>query len=78
MGHQITAPPGITINEVVYLALAVAVGSGDSYALAATASNGTIAVWLPPTRLIKIKYHARCWPRQLVGPDRPLDLERDR
>ena len=31
-------------NVVAYLALAVAVGSGGSYALAATASNGTIDV----------------------------------
>ena len=31
-------------NVVAYLALPVAVGSGGSYALAATASNGTIAV----------------------------------
>ena len=35
-------------NIVAYVALAVAVGSGGSYALAATASNGTIAVCVDP------------------------------
>ena len=33
-------------NIVAYVALAVAVGSGGSYALAATTSNGTIAVFV--------------------------------
>jgi hypothetical protein len=42
--HLLDAGRHLRSNAVAYLALAVAVGSGGSYALAATTSNGTIAV----------------------------------
>ena len=48
-------------NVVAYLALAVAVGSGGSYALAATASNGTIAVCVDKgSGVMHLANHPRC------------------
>ena len=48
-------------NVVAYLALAVAVGSGGSYALAATTSNGTIAVCVDSgSRVMHLAKHPRC------------------
>jgi len=48
-------------NIVAYIALAVAVGSGGSYALAATTSNGTIAVCVDNgSALMHLAKHPRC------------------
>jgi hypothetical protein len=48
-------------NVVAYLALAVAVGSGGSYALAATTSNGTIAVCVDKgSGVMHLAKHPRC------------------
>ena len=48
-------------NVVAYLALAVAVGSGGSYALAATQSNGTIAVCADKgSGVMHLAEHPRC------------------
>ena len=48
-------------NVVAYLALAVAVGSGGSYALAATTSNGTIAVCVDSgSGVMHLAKHPRC------------------
>ena len=48
-------------NIVAYLALAVAVGSGGSYALAATANNGTVAVCVDKgSGVMHLANHARC------------------
>jgi hypothetical protein len=52
-------------NVVAYLALAIAVGSGGSYALAATASNGTIAVCVDKgSALMHLAKHPHCGRRQ--------------
>ena len=48
-------------NIVAYVALAVAVGSGGSYALAATTSNGTIAVCVDNgSGVMHVAKHPRC------------------
>jgi hypothetical protein len=48
-------------NLVAYLALAVATGSGGSYALAATASSGTIAVCVDKgSGVMHLAKHPRC------------------
>ena len=48
-------------NVVSYLALVVAVGSGGSYALAATASTGTIAVCVDNgSSVMHLAKHPRC------------------
>ena len=48
-------------NVLGYLALAVAVGSGGSYALAATASNGTVAVCVDKgSGVIHLANHPGC------------------
>ena len=48
-------------NVVAYLALVVAVGSGGSYALAATANNGTIAVCVDKgSGVMHLAKHPRC------------------
>jgi len=48
-------------NIVAYIALAVAVGSGGSYALAATTSNGTIAVCVDKgSGVMHLANHPRC------------------
>ena len=48
-------------NIVAYLALAVAVGSGGSYALAATTSNGTIGVCVDKgSGVMHLAKHPRC------------------
>jgi hypothetical protein len=48
-------------NVVAYLALGVAVASGGSYALAATASNGTIAVCVDRgSGVMHLAKHPRC------------------
>jgi hypothetical protein len=48
-------------NIVAYIALAVAVGSGGSYALAATSSNGTIAVCVDKgSGVMHLAKHPRC------------------
>ena len=48
-------------NIVAYVALAVAVGSGGSYALAATTTNGTIAVCVDNgSGVMHVAKHPRC------------------
>ena len=48
-------------NAVAYLALAVAVGSGGSYALAASRSNGTVAVCVDKgSGVMHLAKHPRC------------------
>ena len=52
-------------NIVAYLALAVAVGSGGSYALAATSSNGTVDVCVDNgSGVMHLAKHPRCGPHQ--------------
>jgi hypothetical protein len=62
-------------NIVAYLALAVAVGSGGSYALAATASNGTIAVCVDNgSGVMHLAEHQRCGHHQSrIGLSSALD-----
>ena len=62
-------------NVVAYLALAVAVGSGGSYALAATASNGTIAVCVDKgSGVMHLAKHPRCGRHQSrIGLSSALD-----
>ena len=63
-------------NVVAYLALAVAVGSGGSYALAATAStNGTIAVCVDKgSGVMHLANHPRCGRHQSrIGLSSALD-----
>ena len=62
-------------NVVAYLALAVAVGSGGSYALAATTSNGTIAVCVDKgSGVMHLAKHPRCGRRQSrIGLSPALD-----
>jgi len=48
-------------NVVAYLALVVAIGSGGSYALAATASHGTVAVCVDKgSGVMHVAKHSRC------------------
>jgi hypothetical protein len=66
----------IRSNVVGYLALAVAVGSGGSYALAATTSNnGTIAVCVDKgSGVMHLAKHARCGRHQSrIGLNSALD-----
>lgn len=62
-------------NVVAYLALAVAVGSGGSYALAATASNGTLAVCVDKgSGVMHLAKHPRCGRHQTrIGLSSALD-----
>ena len=62
-------------NVVAYLALGVAVASGGSYALAATTSNGTIAVCVDKgSGLMHLAKHARCARNQSrIGLSSALD-----
>jgi hypothetical protein len=62
-------------NVVAYLALAVAVGSGGSYALAATTSNGTTAVCVDKgSGLMHLAKHPRCGRHQTrIGLTSALD-----
>ena len=62
-------------NVVAYLALAIAVGSGGSYALAATVSNGTIAVCVDKgSGIMHLAKHPRCGRRQSrIGLSSALD-----
>ena len=62
-------------NVVAYFALAVAVGSGGSYALAATASNGTIAVCVDRgSGIMHLASNARCGRHQSrIGLSSALD-----
>ena len=62
-------------NVVSYLALVVAVGSGGSYALAATASNGTIAVCVDNgSSVMHLAKHPRCGRHQSrIGLSSALD-----
>ena len=62
-------------NVVAYLALAVAVGSGGSYALAASASNGTIAVCADKgSGVMHVAKHPRCGRHQTrIGLSSALD-----
>ena len=62
-------------NVVSYLALVVAVGSGGSYALAATASNGTIAVCVDNgSSVMHLAKHPRCGHHQSrIGLSSALD-----
>ena len=62
-------------NVVAYLALAVAVGSGGSYALAATQSNGTIAVCVDKgSGVMHLAKHPRCGRHQSrIGLSSALD-----
>jgi hypothetical protein len=60
---------------VAYLALIVAVGSGGSYALAASASNGTIAVCVDKgSGVMHLAKHERCGQAQSrIGLSSALD-----
>jgi hypothetical protein len=59
--HLRSPLPHLRSNIVAYVALAVAVGSGGSYALAATASNGTIAVCVDKgSGVMHLAKHPRC------------------
>ena len=62
-------------NVVGYLALIVAVGSGGSYALAASASNGTIAVCVDRgSGVMHLAKHPRCGSHQTrIGLSSVLD-----
>jgi len=62
VSRSVTAPlRHVRSNVVAYLALVVAVGSGGSYALAATASNGTIAVCVDKgSGVMHLAKHPRC------------------
>jgi hypothetical protein len=62
-------------NIVAYLALAIAVGSGGSYALAASASNGTIAVCVDEgSGVMHVPKHPRCGRHQnRIGLSSALD-----
>ena len=62
-------------NIVAYVALAVAVGSGGSYALAATTSNGTIAVCVDNgSGVMHLAKHPRCGRGQgRIGVSSALD-----
>ena len=60
--RHLRAPLGhFRSNIVAYLALAVAVGSGGSYALAATTSNGTVGVCVDKgSGVMHLAKHPRC------------------
>ena len=59
--HLRSPLPHLRSNIVAYVALAVAVGSGGSYALAATTSNGTIAVCVDKgSGVMHLAKHPRC------------------
>ena len=59
--HVRSPLPHLRSNIVAYVALAVAVGSGGSYALAATTSNGTIAVCVDNgSGVMHVAKHPRC------------------
>jgi hypothetical protein len=62
-------------NIVAYLALVVAVGSGGSYALAATSSNGTVAVCVDNgSGVMHLAKHPRCGRHQSrIGLSSALD-----
>jgi hypothetical protein len=62
-------------NIVAYIALAVAVGSGGSYALAASASNGTLAVCVDKgSGVMHLAKHPRCGRHQSrIGLSSALD-----
>lgn len=62
-------------NIVAYLALAVAVGSGGSYALAATSSNGTVDVCVDNgSGVMHLAKHPRCGRHQSrIGLSSALD-----
>ena len=62
-------------NVVAYLALVVALGSGGSYALAASASNGTIAVCVDKgSGVMHLANHPRCGRHQSrIGVSSALD-----
>ena len=62
-------------NVVAYLALAVAVGSGGSYALAATQSTGTIGVCVDKgSGVMHLAKHPRCGRHQTrIGLSSALD-----
>jgi hypothetical protein len=62
-------------NVVAYLALAVAIGSGGSYALAATTSNGTVAVCVDNgSGVMHLAKHPRCGRHQSrIGLSGALD-----
>ena len=65
----------IRSNVVAYLALVVAVGGGGSYALAASASNGTIAVCVDKgSGVMHVAKHPRCGRHQSrIGLSSALD-----
>ena len=62
-------------NVVAYLALVVAVGGGGSYALAASSSNGTVAVCVDKgSGVMHLAKHPRCGHRQSrIGLSSALD-----
>jgi hypothetical protein len=62
-------------NVIAYLALFLALGAGGSYALAASASNGTIAVCVDKgTGLMHVAKHPRCGRHQTrIGLSAALD-----
>jgi hypothetical protein len=73
--HLHTPLAHLRSNIVAYIALAVAVGSGGSYALAATASNGTIGVCIDRgSGVMHLASHARCGRHQSrIGLSSALD-----
>ena len=73
--HLRSPLPHLRSNIVAYVALAVAVGSGGSYALAATTSNGTIAVCVDKgSGVMHLAKHPRCGHRQSrIGLSSALD-----
>ena len=73
--HLRSPLPHLRSNIVAYVALAVAVGSGGSYALAATTSNGTIAVCVDKgSGVMHLAKHPRCGHGQSrVGLSSALD-----
>lgn len=74
--HHLRAPlRHLRSNVVAYLALAVAVGSGGSYALAASVSNGTVAVCVDKgSGVMHLAKHPRCGRHQSrIGLGSALD-----
>ena len=73
--HLYGAGRHLRSNVVAYLALVVAVGTGGSYALAATANNGTTAVCVDKgSGLMHLAKHPRCGRHQTrIGLSSALD-----
>ena len=65
----------IRSNVVAYVALVVAIGGSGSYALAASSSNGTVAVCVDKgSGIMHVAKHPRCGPHQSrIGLSSALD-----